>query len=300
MIELKNVTKSYDKGGQPVVEDISFSVEKGKIHGLIGPNGSGKTTLIKCMTGILKVDAGEILVDGQPVFDNPEVKKRMGYVADNCNFFPKYRVQDMIRFYEGVYEKFDREEFARLNEIFQIPIKRKIGHLSKGQKMRTSFMLNMAMNPEVLVLDEPTSGLDAIAKADLLDHIVTKVEYGEFAVVISTHHLYELEKICDTVTMLGETGVKYQGNLDEVKAQISKYQVVYKNGVPEGVRDDRRIISYSNIGSVYTFLWDHVLDEEQEGAEEFFGGKGADLVEQTEISLEELFIYSNRRRRDHE
>ena len=161
-------------------------------------------------------------------------------------------------------------------------------------------MLNMAMNPEVLVLDEPTSGLDAIAKADLLDHIVTKVEYGEFAMVISTHHLYELEKICDTVTMLGETGVKYQGNLDEVKAQISKYQVVYKNGVPEGVLDDRRIISYSNIGSVYTFLWDHVLDEEQEGAEEFFGGKGADLVEQTEISLEELFIYSNRRRRDHE
>ena len=300
MIELKHVTKSYDKGEKPVVEDISFSVEQGKIHGLIGPNCSGKTTLIKCITGILKVDSGEILMDGKPVFDNPEVKKHMGYVADNCNFFPKYRVQDMVKFYGGMFEKFDRAEFDKLNELFKIPLKRKIGHLSKGQKMRTSFMLNMALSPDVLVLDEPTSGLDAIAKADLLDHIVTKVEYGEIAVIISTHHLYELEKICDTVTMLGETGVKYQGNLDEVKAQISKYQVVFKNGVPEGVLNDRRVISYSNIGSVYTFLWDHVLDEEQEGAEAFFGGKGADLVEQTEISLEELFIYSNRRRRDHE
>lgn len=299
MIELKHVTKSYDRGAKPVVEDISFAVERGKIHGLIGPNGSGKTTLIKCITGILTVDSGEILLDGAPIYDNPQMKKRMGYVADYCNFFPKYRVQDMIKFYDGMYEKFDREEFEKLNEIFNIPLKRKIGHLSKGQKMRTSFMLNMAINPDVLVLDEPTSGLDAMAKADLLDHIVTKVEYGELAVIISTHHLYELEKICDTVTMLGETGVKFQGNLDEVKAQISKYQVVFKNGVPEGVLGDKRILSYSNIGSVYTFLWDHE-QEDEEGAEEFFGGKGADLVEQTEISLEELFIYSNRRRMDHE
>lgn len=299
MIELKHVTKSYDRGAKPVVEDISFAVERGKIHGLIGPNGSGKTTLIKCITGILTVDSGEILLDGAPIYDNPEMKKRMGYVADYCNFFPKYRVQDMIKFYGGMYEKFDREEFEKLNEIFNIPLKRKIGHLSKGQKMRTSFMLNMAINPDVLVLDEPTSGLDAMAKADLLNHIVTKVEYGELAVIISTHHLYELEKICDTVTMLGETGVKFQGNLDEVKAQVSKYQVVFKNGVPEGVLSDKRILSYSNIGSVYTLLWDHE-QEGEEGAEEFFGGKGADLVEQTEISLEELFIYSNRRRMDHE
>lgn len=280
MIELKHVTKSYDRGAKPVVEDISFSVERGKIHGLIGPNGSGKTTLIKCITGILVVDSGEILLDGKPVYDNPEIKKRMGYVADYCNFFPKYRVKDMIKFYDGMFEKFDGEEFEKLNEIFQIPVKRKIGHLSKGQKMRTSFMLNMALNPDVLVLDEPTSGLDAIAKEDLLNHIVTKVEYGEIAVIISTHHLYELEKICDTVTMLGETGVKFQGNLDEVKAQISKYQVVFKNGLPDGVLDDPRILSYSNIGSVYTFLWDRAAETAESGETAETGG----TVETTETA----------------
>lgn len=298
MIELRNVSKSYDKGGTPVVEDISFAVEPGKIHGLIGPNGSGKTTLIKCMTGIYTVDSGQILLDGQPVYDNPAVKKEIGYVADNCNFFPKYRVRDMIKFFGGMYEKFDEEEFHKLNQIFEIPLKRRIGHLSKGQKMRTSFMLNMAMNPSVLVMDEPTSGLDAVAKADLLEQIVAKVEYGEIAVVISTHHLYELEKICDTVTMLGASGVDYQGDLDDVKTQIGKYQVVFKNGIPEGVLGDYRIVSYSNIGSVYTFLWDSKLDDEQENAEQFFRDKGADLVEQTEISLEEVFVYSNRKRRN--
>ena len=300
MIELKDVTKSYGKGLRPVVENISFAVEPGKIHGLIGPNGSGKTTLIKCITGIMATDSGQITLDGKPVYDNPAAKKRIGYVADNCNFFPNYRVKDMIKFYRGMFEKFSEPDFHKLNELFEIPINRKIGHLSKGQKMRTSFMLNMAMHPDVLVLDEPTSGLDAIAKADLLNQIITKVEYEEFAVVISTHHLYELEKICDTVTMLGSSGVNYQGDLDDVKTQIGKYQVVFKNGVPEGVFDAPRIVNYSNIGSVYTFLWDEGVGAGETDAESFFTAKGADLVEKTEISLEELFIYSNRRRESHE
>lgn len=302
MIELNHVTKAYEKDGKPAIEDVSFCVERGQIHGLIGPNGSGKTTLIKCITGILKVDSGEIRMHGEEVFDNPNIKKRIGYVADNCNFFPSYKVMDMVKFYEGMYETFDRKEFEKLNQIFDIPVKRKIGHLSKGQKMRVSFMLNMAMRPELLVMDEPTSGLDAIAKADFLEQIVTKVEYDETAVIISTHHLHELEKICDTVTMLNAGGVQYQGDLDRAKEQIGKYQVVFKTGIPEGVLGEKRIINYSNIGSVYTFLWDSGLQGEEttetgDEAIAYFLEKGADLAEKTEISLEELFIYSNKRRR---
>ncbi len=294
MIEVSRVTKAYDQGVKPAIENISFQVEAGQIHGLIGPNGSGKTTLIKCMTGILKADGGDILVDGEPVYDNPKVKKRIGYVADNCNFFPGYKVRKMVDFYAGMYDTFDRDEFYKLNQIFEIPMERKIGQLSKGQKMRVSFMLNMAMRPEVLIMDEPTSGLDAIAKSDLLEQVVAKVEYGETAVIISTHHLHELEKICDTVTMMNIGGVHYQGELDTVKERIGKYQVVFRDGIPEGVYDDARIINYSNIGSVYTFLWDK--GDKNDDAIAFFLSKGAQLAEQTEISLEELFIYSNRRR----
>lgn len=294
MIEVSRVTKAYDQGVKPAIENISFQVEAGQIHGLIGPNGSGKTTLIKCMTGILKADGGDILLDGEPVYDNPKVKKRIGYVADNCNFFPGYKVRKMVDFYAGMYDTFDRDEFYKLNQIFDIPMERKIGQLSKGQKMRVSFMLNTAMRPEVLIMDEPTSGLDAIAKSDLLEQVVAKVEYGETAVIISTHHLHELEKICDTVTMMNIGGVHYQGELDTVKERIGKYQVVFQDGIPEGIYDDARIINYSNIGSVYTFLWDK--GDKNDDAIAFFISKGAQLAEQTEISLEELFIYSNRRR----
>ncbi len=305
MIEVKKVTKCYEKGARPAIEDVSFQVDAGQIHGLIGPNGSGKTTLIKCITGILPLDSGEVLLDGRPVYDNPEVKKLIGYVADNCNYFPGYKVKDMVRFYQGMYDRFVPDEFHKLNEIFGIPLNRKIAHLSKGQKMRTSFMMNMAMRPDVLVMDEPTSGLDAIAKAELLEQIVTKVEYDETAVIISTHHLHELEKICDTVTMLNTGGVKYQGSLDQAKEQIGKYQVVFHDGVPEGALMDARILNYSNIGSVYTFLWDGALEggvsenaaEGEDSAISYFTENGADLVEKIEISLEELFIYSNKRRR---
>lgn len=293
MLEVKHVTKSYTRGGTPAIEDISFQVEPGKIHGLIGPNGSGKTTLIKCITGILSTDEGEILLDGEKIYDNPAAKEKIGYVADNCNFFLNYKVKDMIKFYQGMYGKFEEEEFHKLNEMFQIPLTRRVGHLSKGQKMRLSFMLNMAMKPELLVMDEPTSGLDAMAKADLLEQVIAKVDYDETAVIISTHHLHELEKICDTVTMMNIGGIQYQGELDDVKDNIQKYQVVFKGGIPEGVLGSENIVNYSNIGSVYTFLW-----QGSEDAITYFMDRGADLAEQTEISLEEVFIYSNRRRRE--
>ena len=199
----------------------------------------------------------------------------------------------MIKFYQGMYGKFEEEEFHKLNEMFQIPLTRRVGHLSKGQKMRLSFMLNMAMKPELLVMDEPTSGLDAMAKADLLEQVIAKVDYDETAVIISTHHLHELEKICDTVTMMNIGGIQYQGELDDVKDNIQKYQVVFKGGIPEGVLGSENIVNYSNIGSVYTFLW-----KGSEDAITYFMDRGADLAEQTEISLEEVFIYSNRRRRE--
>ncbi len=303
MIEVKNVTKVYEKGGKPAISNVSFEVKPGQIHGLIGPNGSGKTTLIKCLTGILKPDEGEVLCDGQPVYDNPQVKKRIGYVADNCNFFPTYKVIDMVKFFAGMYEAFDPEEFHKLNEVFKIPVRKRIMHLSKGQKMRVSFMLNMAMKPDVLIMDEPTSGLDAIAKADLLEQVITKVEYEETAVIISTHHLHELEKICDTVTMMSVGNTQFQGNLDAAKEQIRKYQVVFKDGLPKGMLEEERILNYSNLGSVYTFLWDNgeeELEGETDAAVSFFCENGADLAEKVEISLEELFIYTNKRRRENE
>lgn len=289
MIQIKNISKYYDSF--QAVKDVTIEVEKGTIHGLIGENGSGKTTIIKCLTGIYKVNNGEILVDGEPVFENNNTKMKIGYVADSNQYFPGYRLRDMIRFYKDIYTTFNEEKFNELNEIFCVAKKKRISQMSKGQQMRVAFMLNMAIEPEVLVLDEPTSGLDVIAKKQLLDIIVNEVENRGMTVFISSHHLSELEKICDTMTVISHGKTQMQDELVNLKRNICKLQVVFPEGAPEGFCDRPEILDVSNVGKIYTVIVDNG-DNELAGQ---YKELGASFVENLEISLEELFIYSQKK-----
>lgn len=202
MIDVRDLYKGYQQKEGFVVKGVSLRVEKGTIHGLIGHNGSGKTTIIKCLTGIYQPDRGEILIDGEPVYDNPAAKGKIGYVADSNQMFTNYRIRELVTFYNRIFPDFLLDDFEALNRIFNVNPYKRIGQLSKGQQMRVSFMLNMARNPRVLILDEPTSGLDAMAKKDLLDLLVSAVENRDMTVLISSHHLSELERVCDSVTMI--------------------------------------------------------------------------------------------------
>lgn len=292
MIEVKNLCKGYQEKGNYVIKDISFRVKKGSIHGLIGHNGSGKTTIIKCLTGIYQPDQGEVLVEGFPVYDNPKVKDRIGYVADSNQMFSHYRIKELVKFYDRMFPGFQEEDFRALNRIFEVNPQKRIRQLSKGQQMRVSFMLNMARNPEVLIMDEPTSGLDAMAKKDLLDLLVTSVENREMTVLISSHHLSELEKICDSVTMIAQGKVQADNEIEEVTNLIAKYQVVFPQGAPSDLYQREDILDISNVGSVYTVILSGSSAEFEAAMRE----KGAVVVESMAVGLEESFVYMNRKR----
>lgn len=285
MIEVKKLVKSYGNRNMPVLKGIDMQVEKGKIHGLIGPNGSGKTTLIKCLTGIYPADSGEILFQGEPVYDNPAVKEKIGYVADSNQFFVGYRVKQLVEFYHGIYPKFLKEDFEALNQIFQVDLNKRIRQLSKGQQMRVSFMLAMASNPEIMILDEPTSGLDAIAKKEILDLIVQAVEQREMTIVISSHHLSELERICDTMTMLNNGVAELNDELENVKNQICKYQVVFPDGAPHELYELEDLLTLSNVGNIYTVIL-RTGGNFPERAKQM----GAIYTEEMQVNLEEMFI----------
>lgn len=289
MIEINGLYKSYTDE-EEVVKDIHMKVEKGTIHGLIGHNGSGKTTIIKCVTGIYPPDRGEVLLGGEPVYENVKVKEKIGYVADSNQMFSNYKVQQLVKMYENIFEKFSREDLQALNRIFQVPLHHRISHLSKGQQMRTAFMLNLARNPEVMVLDEPTSGLDAMAKKELLDLLVTTVENREMTVLISSHHLSELEKICDNVTVIKNGRVYIDDELESVKNQIIKYQVVFTQGAPKELYERTDLLHLSNVGSVYTV----VVPAEKEDFEQQMKQIGAVVVEEMPVGLEESFVYMNK------
>lgn len=290
MIDVKDLYKGYQQKEGYVIKGVSLQVEKGTIHGLIGHNGSGKTTIIKCLTGIYQPDRGEVLIDGEPVYDNPVTKGKIGYVADSNQMFTNYRIRELVTFYNRIFPEFLLDDFEALNRIFNVNPYKRIGQLSKGQQMRVSFMLNMARNPRVLILDEPTSGLDAMAKKDLLDLLVSAVENRDMTVLISSHHLSELERVCDSVTMITQGRVQIDNEIDEVTGQIAKYQVVFSEGAPPDLYQREDVLDLSNVGSVYTV----VLLGASEEFEETMKAKGAVVVEQMPVGLEESFVYMNR------
>lgn len=284
MLEIKNVYKSYNRNS--VLKDISLTVVPGEIHGLIGENSAGKTTLIKCVTGVYKADKGEILYDGKPVYDNPEVKERVGYVADYNDYIKYYTVSKMVHMYETFYPRFNKGKFNEFNQIFKLPVDKRILSLSKGQKMRLAFMLETAKEPDYLILDEPTSGLDPVAKARFFELLINEVEQREIGVLISSHNLEGLEKICDSVTMMHQGVVERQMSMEDFKSTLTRLNVVFEGGADKKVYEMPEILRISNVGSIYTMIVKEYSEE--------FAGKlyklGAGLVEPVEISLEELFV----------
>ena len=130
MIEVKNVVKVFD--GFRALDEISINVPKGAIYGLVGPNGAGKSTLIRHLAGIYRQNAGEILIDGQPVYENPDIKSRVAYIPDEIFYFVQSGIKDMMRYYRGIYPGFDMDRYDKLRSVFKLDEKRPMRRLSRG------------------------------------------------------------------------------------------------------------------------------------------------------------------------
>lgn len=286
MIDIINGYKNL--GDKEVLKNINLKVEKGSIFGLIGPNGAGKTTLIKHMTGIYKLDRGDIKVKGEEVYENPRIKKVMGYVTDENNLFNYLTLKHAVKFYSLSYERFSKDRFYKLNEIFQLPEKKSIRKFSKGMKMRLSIMINLSIMPEVLVMDEPTNGLDPIVKRQFLNFLLEDTAERETTVLISSHNLGELERICDSIAILNNGEIKYSNSIENMKESIRKIQVVFKEEPPKDLDKWEDIIKVERVGRVHNIV--------TKNYNEAFINKlnNCDIMfhEEIDLSLEDMFIYS--------
>ncbi|MFU0825057.1 ABC transporter ATP-binding protein [Clostridium sp.] len=286
MIEIINGHKSL--GDKDVLKNINLKVEKGSIFGLIGPNGAGKTTLIKDIMGIYKLDKGEIKVKGEPVFENSKIKGVMGYVTDENNLLDYFTLKDTVNFYSLSYKSFDKNRFYKLNETFQLPEKKSIRKFSKGMKMRLSIMLNLSIMPEVLVMDEPTNGLDPIVKRQFINILLEDVAERGTTVLISSHNLGELERICDSIAILNKGEIKYSNSIEKMKETIRKIQVVFKNDAPCDLEEWNEIIKVERVGRVYNIVtkdYSKKFLDKLNSCEILF-------QEEIDLSLEDMFIYS--------
>jgi ABC-2 type transport system ATP-binding protein len=287
LIDIKNVSKIIDN--KYILNNINLHVNKGSIFGIIGENGAGKTTLIKCLTGIYKVNEGDILIDSENVFDNNKIKKRIGYVSDENQYFSSFKVKQLFKFYKETYEDFSEQRFNELNIKLKIPMDKRIRELSKGMKMRTAILLNLSIKPDILVLDEPTSGLDPVIKKEILSIILDEVASRCVTVFISSHHLEHIERICDSVAIIKNGEIKLMSSMEEAKNSIKKIQVVFKDNVDisKEISCLKGVIKTESIGRVnYIITRNYTKDFEKK-----LYDMGADFVELVDMSLEDMFIY---------
>lgn len=221
---------------------------------------------------------------------NPEVKAQIGYVADSNQYFEEYHIDEMVEFYEQMYPTFDKKAFDDYNQCVGLDVSRRIRELSKGQSMSLASILNLSIHPRVLIMDEPLSGLDVIAQKQVKEFVINEVEMTGMSVFISSHNLKDLESFCDHMSMMKEGQIVCQGTMDEVISGMTKIQVVFPNGMPGALSDLPGMVTYSNIGSVYTII----LEFYSETLKKDLLEAGASFVEEIPLSLEEVFIYSNR------
>ena len=200
MLEMKNVTKCFD--GFKALDDLTLTVPKGAVYGLVGPNGAGKSTAIRHLTGVYRPDSGSITMEGRPIYENPEVKARIGYIPDDIFYFPSASMEEMRKFYKGIYKNFDDELYKKLLEVFQLPQKGAIRRFSKGMQKQAAFHLAVCCKPDVLILDEPVDGLDPVMRRQVWSLLLSDVAQRETTVLVSSHNLRELEDVCDHVGIM--------------------------------------------------------------------------------------------------
>nr|WP_243190693.1 ABC transporter ATP-binding protein [Clostridium gallinarum] len=268
------------------MENINFSLEKGKVLGIVGPSGVGKTSLIKGIVGIYKGTSGKILYNGEEVYDNSKIKEKIAYVPDEHNSFYLITLREIIKFYKSIYNKFDEKKFYKINKIFKIPLNKRFLQLSKGMKMRVNLMVAFSLNAELLILDEPTSGLDPILKEKVLKMIVEEVANGDKSVIVSSHNLMELERICNDVLILNEGKIEYYNSLENIKRNVKKIQVAFDMPVYIEDLSFEGIFNINQVGRVFTI----VIENNDDSFKEHINKFKPLFIEEIDLSLEEVFI----------
>ena len=224
MLEMKNVTKTFD--GFKALDDLSLTVPRGAVYGLVGPNGAGKSTAIRHLTGVYRPDCGEILMEGQKIYENNAIKARIGYIPDEIFYFPSASLEEMRRYYRSMYPKFDDALFERLYDVFQLPKKGQIRRFSKGMQKQAAFHLTICCRPDVMILDEPVDGLDPVMRRQVWSLILSDVAQHETTVLISSHNLRELEDVCDHVGIMDHGKMLLERSLADMQGSTCKLQIV--------------------------------------------------------------------------
>ncbi|HBQ26607.1 MAG TPA: ABC transporter, partial [Syntrophomonas sp.] len=285
MIEVENVSKQFED--LEALREVSLTVHKGSIYGLVGSNGAGKTTMLKLLAGIYRPDVGNLIIDSQPIFENEVVKMRCVFIPDNLYFFLNYTIQDMADFYANIYPQWNNQRYLKLANVFNIEAKRRIRTLSKGMQRQVALWLGLALMPDVMILDEPLDGLDPVMRQKVKNLIIQDVAERQMTVIISSHNLRDLEDICDYIGILHQGKMIIQKDLDDLRADVHKIQVAFSGEIPSALLEQTQALYHEQRGSVLILIVRGTYSEIISHMQSF----NPAVLDILPLTLEEIFIY---------
>lgn len=231
MLSVKNLKKEYDKFK---IDKVSFSVERGKITGLIGNNGAGKTTVLKCVIGVLQYDFGEIIIDGLMLeHHEEEYKEKIGIVFDSGYFYENLTLEEMKKIISAAYRNWDEEVYQGYLKNYKLDSKLKIETLSQGMKMKYALALALSHNAEILIFDEPTSGLDPKTRQLFCEEMIDQKKHGR-TILFSTHITSDLDKIGDNIILMDRGRILKEATKQEFLMGEPTVEAAMVNLITEG------------------------------------------------------------------
>jgi len=291
-IETRNLGRKFGKF--EAVKNVSLTVPRGTVFGLLGVNGAGKSTIIKMVMGHLRPTAGEIRVLGRALGEDLlGIRRRVAYVSENRYLYEWMTVEESVRFTRAFHETWDDRKAADLLKRFSLPPEKKVRQLSRGNRARLCLLLALSFNPELIVLDEPTSGLDPIVRRDFIENIVAEIAEEGKTVLFSSHIVEEVERVADYVAIINEGELLLVSTIDEIKSNYKRVRYATNGTRPE-------VSGVPGVLAVENGRHEQVLTVSAWGDETLrtLGERGVKNPEVLPISLEDIFVNTVRAERE--
>lgn len=285
MIEIKNLSKAFEKNF--ALKKLNFQVGDSSVFALVGSNGSGKSTLLRTISGVYQPTAGDVLIDGKPIFENPQLKDQVYFVADVPFFYNGTTLDNASNLLSKIYSGWSKETYLRLCSIFPIDRRGKLINMSKGMQRQASLILALSAKPKYLLLDEIFDGLDPVIRRLVKQLIINDVSDRGMSVIIASHNMRELEDICDHIAFLHRGNLVVEDDVEEIKTQVHKFHAAFDRDFDQNeIIGGLEILNIKRSGNLISFT----AKGNKEDIEKIIKAQEPIFMESLPLTLEEIFM----------
>ncbi len=285
MIEARDLCKKFSQ--THALKNLSCRIPDGCVYGLVGSNGAGKSTFLRLIADVYRPSSGEVLIDGQPVSDNPAVKSRVAFVPDDIYFLPRASLDRMAKLYASVYPNFSYKRYAELVKLFCLNRTSSLAAFSKGMRRQAATLLALACSTDYVLFDETFDGLDPVVRNTVKNLLYEEVCSRNKTVIVTSHSLRELEDTCDQLALLHNGRIVFESDISNLKTAMFKIQVAFAEDFDRTKFEGIEIKSFGKKGSVASII----VKGDRDAVSARIKAMNPLLFEILPLSLEEVFVY---------